>query len=98
MAPYVLEARDVVKTFPGVRALDGVNLRVKPGEVHAIVGENGAGKSTLMLTLTGVHQPDEGTILVDGEPVRLASPQDAVRRGISIVFQELSLVPTLSIA
>jgi ABC-type sugar transport system ATPase subunit len=98
MSEYVLEARGIVKTFPGVRALDGVHLRVRPGETHAVVGENGAGKSTLMLTLTGVHRPDAGTILLDGTPVAFASPQDAVRHGISIVFQELSLVPSLSVA
>ena len=98
MAEFVLEARDIVKTFPGVRALDGVHLRVRRGETHAVVGENGAGKSTLMLTLTGVHRPDAGTILLDGQPVSLSSPQEAVRRGISIVFQELSLVPSLSVA
>jgi ABC-type sugar transport system ATPase subunit len=98
MSEYVLEARDIVKTFPGVRALDGVHLRVRPGETHAVVGENGAGKSTLMLTLTGVHRPDQGTILLDGHPVTFSSPQDAVRHGISIVFQELSLVPALSVA
>jgi len=98
MSDYVLEARDIVKTFPGVRALDGVHLRVRPGETHAVVGENGAGKSTLMLTLTGVHRPDEGIILLDGREVTFSSPQEAVRQGISIVFQELSLVPSLSIA
>ncbi len=98
MAEYVLEARGVVKTFPGVRALDGVHLRVRPGEIHAVVGENGAGKSTLMLTLTGVHRPDEGEILIDGRPVSFESRQDAVEQGISIVFQELSLVPSLSVA
>ncbi|HVP59404.1 MAG TPA: sugar ABC transporter ATP-binding protein [Myxococcaceae bacterium] len=98
MSEYVLEARGIVKTFPGVRALDGVHLRVRPGETHAVVGENGAGKTTLMLTLTGVHRPDEGTILLDGQPVTFSSPQEAVRHGISIVFQELSLVPSLSVA
>jgi ABC-type sugar transport system ATPase subunit len=98
VAEFVLEARDIVKTFPGVRALDGVNLRVRRCETHAVVGENGAGKSTLMLTLTGVHRPDSGTILLDGRPATFATPQEAVRRGISIVFQELSLVPSLSVA
>ncbi|HET6436902.1 MAG TPA: sugar ABC transporter ATP-binding protein [Anaeromyxobacter sp.] len=98
MSQYVLEARDIVKTFPGVRALDGVHLRVRRGETHAVVGENGAGKSTLMLTLTGVHRPDAGIILLDGQPVTFPSPQEAVRQGISIVFQELSLVPSLSVA
>ena len=98
MSEYVLEGRGIVKTFPGVRALDGVHLRVQRGETHAVVGEIGAGKSTLMLTLTGVHRPDEGTILLDGQPVTFSSPQEAVRHGISIVFQELSLVPSLSVA
>ncbi len=98
MADYILEARGMVKTFPGVRALDGVDLQLKTGEVHALVGENGAGKSTLMLTLGAIHKPDAGTILIDGRPVSLASPHDANVQGISIVFQELSLVPSLSIA
>ena len=98
MSELVLEARGVVKAFPGVRALDGVDLRVRRGEVHAVVGENGAGKSTLMLTLTGVHRPDAGEILLDGRPVSFASPLDAARAGIAIVFQELSLVPSLSVA
>ncbi|MFH2113109.1 MAG: sugar ABC transporter ATP-binding protein [Spirochaetota bacterium] len=95
---YALEARDVVKCFPGVRALDGVGLRVKRGEVHALVGENGAGKSTLMLTLSGIYKPDEGQILLDGQAVVFDSPLDAAHKGIGIVFQELSLVPSLSIA
>lgn len=98
MADYILEARGMVKTFPGVRALDEVDLQLKTGEVHALVGENGAGKSTLMLTLGAIHKPDAGTILIDGRPVSLASPHDANAQGISIVFQELSLVPSLSIA
>jgi ABC-type sugar transport system ATPase subunit len=98
MSDYILEAKGIVKTFPGVRALDGVDLKIRRGETHAIVGENGAGKSTLMLVLTGVHRPDSGTILIDGEPVSFSSPHDAVNRGISIVFQELSLVPSLSVA
>ena len=98
MADIVLEARDIVKVFPGVRALDGVSLSVRRGEVHAIVGENGAGKSTLMMVLTGVYRPDSGSIMLDGEEVRFASPSEAVRRGVSIVYQELSLVPSLSLA
>ncbi|MGD9938311.1 MAG: sugar ABC transporter ATP-binding protein [Clostridia bacterium] len=95
---YALEARDIVKVFPGVRALDGVGLRVRRGEVHALVGENGAGKSTLMLTLSGIYKPDEGQILLDGRSVVFDSPLDAAHKGIGIVFQELSLVPSLSIA
>ncbi|WOQ70055.1 sugar ABC transporter ATP-binding protein [Microbacterium limosum] len=91
----LLEARDLVKTFPGVRALDGVSLRAYRGEVHALLGENGAGKSTLLKALFGAHRPDSGTILVDGEPVAFAAPSDAIQRGIAMVHQELSLVPQL---
>jgi ABC-type sugar transport system ATPase subunit len=98
MTDVILEARQIVKTFPGVRALDGVDLRVKRGEVHALVGENGAGKSTLMLTLAGIHKPDSGDIVLEGRRVTFASPHDANLQGIGIVFQELSLVPNLSVA
>ena len=98
MSDIILETRGIVKIFPGVRALDGVNLQVKKGEVHALVGENGAGKSTLMLTLGGVHRPDAGEIFIEGEKVSFDSPLDANNKGISIVYQELSLVPNLSVA
>lgn len=98
MSDFILETRGIVKIFPGVRALDGVDLKIKKGEVHAIVGENGAGKSTLMLTLGGIHRPDEGEIYLEGEKVMFSSAQDALKKGISIVHQELSLVPNLSVA
>jgi len=98
MSDFILEARDIVKTFPGVRALDGVSLKLKRGETRAVVGENGAGKSTLMMVLTGVHRPDSGKIILDGKERHFSSPQDAVRHGVSIVYQELSLVSSLSIA
>ncbi len=94
----LLEARKIVKTFPGVRALDEVDFSLREGEVHALVGENGAGKSTLMLTLGGIYQPDSGSILMKGKKITCESPHDANLKGISIVFQELSLIPTLSIA
>ena len=96
----LLEMRDIVKTFPGVRALDGVDLAVAPGEIHALVGENGAGKSTLMKVLSGVYPHGEyaGEIRFDGEPLRLAGIGDAEARGIVVIHQELALVPTLSIA
>ncbi len=94
----VLELRDIVKTFPGVRALDEASFSLRRGEVHALVGENGAGKSTLMNIIAGVHQPDSGVILLDGVPVRLANPHAAAQQGIGVVFQELSLAPNLSIA
>ena len=95
---HILEVVGIVKTFPGVKALNGVNLKVKPGEVHAIVGENGAGKSTLMLTLGGVYKPDAGEIFVEGKKVQFDSPHDANKSGISVVYQELSLVQNLSVA
>lgn len=98
MPNIILEARGISKSFPGVKALDRVDLHVKQGEVHALVGENGAGKSTLMLTLAGIHKPDEGEIFLDGEKVAFSSPHDAHQKGIGIVFQELSLVPNLSVA
>lgn len=98
MSEWILEARGIEKSFPGVRALDDVDLQVREGEVHALVGENGAGKSTLMLTLSGIYQPDQGVIYLEGEKVHFSSPHDANHKGISIVFQELSLIPELSIA
>ena len=98
MPDYILEAHGITKTFPGVKALDGVDLRVRRGETHAVVGENGAGKRTLMMVLTGVYRPDAGQILIDGKPVTFHSHEAAVRQGVSIVYQELSLVPSLSIA
>src|SRR5690606_12147126 len=86
------------KRFPGVRALDGVDFRLFPGEVHALMGENGAGKSTLIKVLTGVHPIDEGTVEYDGKPLRLRSPLEAQSVGISTVYQEINLCPNLSVA
>ena len=94
----VLQVREVVKTFPGVRALDRVSFDLAKGEVHALVGENGAGKSTLMHILGGVYAADSGSILLDGTKVTFADPHSAARHGISVVFQELSLSVNLSIA
>ena len=94
----ILEARNIGKYFPGVKALDGVNLAVYGGRVHAVVGENGAGKSTLMKILSGVYQPDAGEIFVDGVEIRFENPQAAESRGIAIIHQELNLVPALSVA
>ena len=93
-----LEVNGVVKTFPGVRALDGVDFDLKKGEVHALVGENGAGKSTLMHILGGVYQPEAGSISIEGQDVRLADPHDASKHGVAVVFQELSVSDNLSIA
>ena len=75
-----LRLQDIVKTFPGVRALDGVSFEVMPGEVHALLGENGAGKSTLMKVLAGMYQPDGGQIFIGGEQVVMATPLEAKRR------------------
>ncbi|MDC0935577.1 sugar ABC transporter ATP-binding protein [Pirellulales bacterium] len=94
----VLEARNAVKQFPGVLALDRVNFQVRSGEVHGLIGENGAGKSTLMHVLAGAQQPDEGQILLDGREVVFASTRDALDQRIAIVYQELNLVPHLTVA
>ena len=94
----VLRIEGISKLFPGVRALDDVSLSVYSGEIHALVGENGAGKSTLMKVLAGIHQKDSGTILLKGEPVAPETPAEAQRLGISVVHQELSLAPNLTVA
>lgn len=94
----LLSVRGIVKTFPGVRALDGVDFDVEPGEVHCLLGQNGAGKSTLIKTLAGAHRPDEGEITWQGEPVTLPSPVAALKIGIATMYQELDLVPGLSVA
>ena len=92
----ILRLDSVSKTFPGVRALDSVQFDVRPGEVHALLGENGAGKSTLIKIMSGVHEPDGGTVELDGKPVRLGRPQDAQRAGIATIYQELLLFPELT--
>ena len=94
----ILEARGVGKRFPGVVALSDVDIALRGGEVHALVGENGAGKSTLIKVLTGVYQPDEGSLLLGGDPVRFGRPLDAQAAGISTIYQEVNLVPLLSVA
>ncbi len=93
-----LEMRGITKRYPGVLANDNIDLDVRPGEIHALLGENGAGKSTLMNILYGLAVPDEGAILLDGEEVVIDSPADAIRRGISMVHQHFMLVPVLSVA
>jgi simple sugar transport system ATP-binding protein len=90
--------RGVTKRYPGVLANDHIDLDVRPGEIHALLGENGAGKSTLMNILYGLVEPDEGEILLDGQPVTIHSPSDAIDRGISMVHQHFMLVPVLSVA
>ncbi|MBD3551295.1 MULTISPECIES: sugar ABC transporter ATP-binding protein [unclassified Streptomyces] len=98
VADPVLEARSVSKRFPGVVALDDVSFALCAGEVHALVGENGAGKSTLIKVLTGVYRSDEGEVRVSGEPVRFARPFEAQQAGISTIYQEVNLVPLMSVA
>jgi simple sugar transport system ATP-binding protein len=93
-----LEMKGVTKRYPGVLANDHIDLGVRPGEIHALLGENGAGKSTLMNILYGLVEPDEGEILLDGQPVTIHSPADAIDRGISMVHQHFMLVPVLSVA
>jgi simple sugar transport system ATP-binding protein len=94
----ILEARGIVKRFPGVLADDHVDLRLYPGEVLALLGENGAGKSTLMNVLYGLYAPDVGQVVLDGQPVRFDSPSDAIARGIGMVHQHFMLVPPLTVA
>ena len=90
--------RDISKRFPGVLALDNVSLSIERGEVHALLGENGAGKSTLMKILSGAYKKDAGEIIFDGQPVQINSPRQAQELGVSIIYQELNLVPQLSVA
>jgi simple sugar transport system ATP-binding protein len=92
----ILEARSISKFFGPVIALEEVSLQVRPGEVNCLLGDNGAGKSTLIKTLSGVHKPDDGQLLMDGEPVVLESPRDA--RGIATVYQDLAVMPLMSIS
>lgn len=94
----VVEMNNIVKTFPGTKALDRVSLKLRKSEIHALVGENGAGKSTLMNVLTGQFYCDSGEVCVEGEPVRFSSPKEALKRRIILVPQELNLVPEISVA
>src|SRR5450756_1053508 len=93
----LLELRDIRKSYPGVRALAGIDLTVEAGEVRALLGQNGAGKSTLMKIIAGAETPDSGSMRISGEPVPFGSPARAREHGIGIVFQELSLIPPISI-
>ena len=91
--------KNICKTFPGVKALDGIHLEVKKGEVHALVGENGAGKSTLIKILAGNYQPDEGgEIIIEGKAYSALTPREAIRQGIIVIYQDFSLFPNLTVA
>ena len=94
---YLLEMKNIHKRFPGVYALKGVNLQLKAGEVHALLGENGAGKSTLIKILGGIYTKDEGEIFIEGTKTEIRSVKDARKAGISIIHQELVLVPYLTV-
>ncbi|MBO5068819.1 MAG: sugar ABC transporter ATP-binding protein [Roseburia sp.] len=98
MAEYKLELRGICKSFPGVQALDHVQLLLRPGTVHALMGENGAGKSTLMKCLFGIYKMDEGEIFLDGEPITVSNPDEAMKRGIAMVHQEIQPVPARSVS
>src|SRR5919109_434089 len=93
----VLELRGITKQFPGVLANDHVDFDLRRGDVHALLGENGAGKSTLMSILYGLYHPDEGEILVEGEPVKADSPSKAIDIGIGMVHQHFMLVPVMTV-
>ncbi len=95
--PFV-EMRGIVKHFPGVLALKGVDLDARPGEVHVLLGENGAGKSTLIKVLSGVYPPDAGEIMFEGKPVHIRGPHDAQKLGVSTIYQEFNLVPEMNVA
>ena len=97
VTPPLLQIKGLTKSYPGVRALSDVSLTLACGEVLALLGENGAGKSTLIKTLGGVHQSDSGSFIVDGDRVMIANPRDARRLGISVIYQEFTLIPTLKV-
>ena len=86
MSEYILEMKDISKSFPGVKALDHVSFDLKPGEIHALIGENGAGKSTLIKCLGGQHMPSEGEIFVNGEKVNISNAMIAKEKGIGVIF------------
>ncbi len=97
MSEFLLEMRDVCKSFPGVKALDHAQLKLRPGKVHALMGENGAGKSTLMKCMFGIYKMDEGEIYIDGKKTEIKDPMDALKKGIAMVHQELQPIPARTI-
>ncbi|MCM3603007.1 sugar ABC transporter ATP-binding protein [Robertmurraya korlensis] len=97
MSDFVLELRGITKTFPGVKALDNVQFQLRPGEIHALMGENGAGKSTFIKVITGVHQPDEGQMFLNGKEVNFKNPTEAQKVGIAAIYQHVTCYPDLSV-
>jgi rhamnose transport system ATP-binding protein len=97
-AEYILELRNITKIFPGIKALDSVKFTLQKGEIHALMGENGAGKSTFIKVITGVHQPEEGEIFLNGKSVRFRNPIDAQKAGIAAIYQHVTCYPSLSVA
>ncbi|MBM7651125.1 sugar ABC transporter ATP-binding protein [Neobacillus cucumis] len=97
MSEYVLELRGITKIFPGVKALDHVHFKLKPGQIHALMGENGAGKSTFIKVITGVHKPDEGEIFLNDEKVEFNNPKEAQAKGIAAIYQHVTNYPDLSV-
>ena len=97
MSENILELKKVSRYFGSVIALQDIDMQVKLGEVHCLLGDNGAGKSTLIKTLAGVHQPSDGEFLLNGEKIIFSSPRDALDRGIATVYQDLALVPLMSV-
>lgn len=98
MSDYLIELHNVAKRFGGVKALDGVSLAIKPGEVHCLAGENGSGKSTIIKVISGIYAPDEGEIRIDGKPVGHLNPVTAVHHGIQVIYQDFSLFSNLTVA
>lgn len=97
LSDVILSVEHVSKAFPGVKALDDVSLQVGRGVVHGIVGENGAGKSTLMKILSGVYTKDAGTVVFDGQTIEKTTPMESLRRGLSIIYQEFSLISSMTV-
>jgi len=97
MAEYVIEMLNITKVFPGIKANDNITLQLRPGEIHALLGENGAGKSTLMSVLFGLYQPEEGTIKKNGQVVQIRNPNDATALHIGMVHQHFKLVECFSV-
>src|SRR3990172_4723612 len=94
---FVVEMRGIVKRFPGVLANDHVDFDLQESEIHALLGENGAGKSTLMSVLAGLYRPEAGSIILRGEPVNFNSPRDAIARGLGMIHQHFTLVPSQTV-